>query len=184
MADTALDETSLKNAVVRRAAELGGHVRPGDVTLEIRQAEVAPGCHVFRATWGTGRNQGALTGLLQAGEPPDTFPAQALGKLFQGWMEAEGTLPPPEEVASVSAFLYDAGRIHTPILTGEDRSRLVSRPEWQPHVQLPTRIQVAGQPGVAFWWVGPGGPSEVSFYLTDAGTIRSEEKFMRDFLQG
>jgi hypothetical protein len=182
MADTNIDETSIKKTVARRAAELGGRISHRDVTLAFMNGEVAPGCRVFRASWSAGRVAGAVTGLLRDDDAPDTYPAQALGKVFRRWLETEGELPDPVRVAAVSAFLYDADRVHEVILTEEDRARFITRPEWLPYVALPTHLEASGQPGVAFWWTSRSGASQVRLYLTKGESVRSEETFVQDLV--
>ena len=177
-----IDEMSIRKDVARRAKELGARVSHRDITLEFMDAEIAVGCRVFRATWRAGRAQGGLTGLLRDEEEPDTYPARSLGKLFHRWLETEGKLPNPMLVARVAAYLYDPLMVHTVILTQEDRSRYIERLEWLPYIQLPETIEIAGRPGIIFWWGGPTGASRMRLYLDQRNRIHSEEKMIQDFL--
>jgi hypothetical protein len=177
-----IEEQTVKKVVARRAKELGSRVSPRDVTLEFMEADAAPGCRLFHARWGAGEVQGWLSGLIKDEEAPDTYPAQALGKIFRRWIETEGKLPDPTLVATVSAYLYDAADRHNVILNEEEKAQYIRRQEWLRHIRLPTLIEVAGQPGVTFWWVGDGGASEMRVYLAEGGKIRTEETFIQDFL--
>jgi len=179
-----MDEQPIKELVARRAGELGGRVNPRDVRIEFMETEVAPGCRIFRASWGAGQREDSLSGLVRDGEDPDTYPAQALGKIFRRWIETGGKLPEPAHAARVSAYLYDGSDRRTVILSEEDKAESVKRREWLPHVRLPTLIEVDGRPGVAFWWAGPEGLSEVRFYFDERGRIRTTEKSIQDFLRG
>jgi hypothetical protein len=178
-----IDEQSIKKAVARRAKEFGYRIGQREVTLEFMDAETAPGCRIFRAWWGAGEAQGSLSGLLRDEEEPDTYPGRALGKVFQRWIETAGRLPDARLAATVAAFLYDASDLHRVILSDEDKAAFVKRPEWLPHVQLPETIEVAGQPGIAFWWVGPSGASRMRAYLSSSDQVRTEETFIRDLLK-
>ena len=177
------DETFIKKIVARRAKELGDRVGFREISLEFMNAEVAPGCRIFQAWWVAAETQRSLSGLIRDEDAPDTYPAQALGKIFHRWIETEGKLPDARLVATVSAYLFDASNLHQVILSDEDKSAFTSRPEWLPHVRLPEEIEVAGQPGVAFWRVGPLGASLMRVYLSESGQIRTEEVFIQDLLQ-
>jgi hypothetical protein len=183
MSATGIDEKSIKKAVAHRAKELGDRISHREVTLVFMDAKVAPRCRVFHAWWGAGEAQRSLSGLIRDEEAPDTYPGQALGKIFQRWLETEGKLPDPRHTAMVSAYLLDASGLHKIILSDEDRVSFISRPEWLPHVRLPENIEVTGQPGVIFWWVGPDGASQMCVYLTHRGQVYIEEMFIRDFLK-
>jgi hypothetical protein len=111
-------------------------------------------------------------------------PAQALGKIFQRWIETEGKLPNSELVVIVSAYLYDSSGLYNVILSDEDRGTFIKRSEWLPHLQLPKKIEVEGQPGVTFWWTGPSVVSQMRVYYDSNGRIQTEEIFIRDFLEG
>jgi hypothetical protein len=178
------DERHIKEIVARRAEELGARVSPRDVRLEFMEGEAAPGCRLFHASWGAGRHEGWLSGLVQEGEPADTYPAQALAKVFRRWTETAGGLPDARLAARVAAYVFDPAGRHEAILGAEDMERLVERAEWLPHVTPPALIEVEGRPGVAFWWTSPRGVSEMRFHFDGAGRIRASEKFIQDFLQG
>ncbi|MBA3242260.1 MAG: hypothetical protein H0T60_13610 [Acidobacteria bacterium] len=179
-----MDEQAIREEVARRAVELGGPTDPRDVTLEFMEAEAAPGCRLFHARWGAGERENSLSGLVMDAEPPDTYPGQALAKIFRRWIETEGSLPDARHAAKVSAYVFNPAGRREVILSEEDRSRLIERSEWLPHVRLPALIELGGQPGVAFWWIGRRGASEMRFYFDEAGRIRIGEKSIRDFLQG
>ncbi|MDD0857534.1 hypothetical protein NHF46_06670 [Arthrobacter alpinus] len=80
----------IREVVAQRSQELGGRglVAPADVSVTLNAEETAPGCRLFAASWGAGRGRGALSGLLRDEDPPDTYPGQALGKLFARWAES------------------------------------------------------------------------------------------------
>lgn len=177
------DDDSLKAVVARRARELGNRISPRDVTVSFMGTEVASGCRVFHAWWGIGEERRSLSGLIRDEEAPDTYPAQALEKIFHRWIETEGKLPDARHVARVSAYLYDASNIHNPILSDEDKNAFVNRSDWLRYITLPEQIDVAGQPGVKFWRIGPRGASQVRFFLTKDGQVRTEEVFIQDLLK-
>ncbi len=166
-----------------RAREFGDRVSPNEVALEFMNTDAVPRYRVFHAWWGAGEAQQSLSGLIIDKEAPDTYPAQALGKIFHHWIETEGKLPDAELAANVSAYLYDASGQHRVILNEEDKAMFIKRPEWQAYVRLPEVIEVAGQPGVAFWWINSGGASRMKVYLAERGRIRTEETFIQDLLE-
>ena len=172
------EHESIKKAVAIRAREFGDRVSPNEVTLVFMDTDAIPGYRVFHAWWGAGEAQNWLSGLIINDEAPDTYPAQALGKIFHRWMETEGKLPDARLAANVSAYLYDASGQHRVILNEEDKARFIRRPEWQAQVRLPELIEVAGQPGVAFWWINSVGASRMQVYLAGRGKIRTEETFV------
>ena len=179
-----MDERAIREIVARRAEELGSRVSPRDVKLEFMEGEAAPGCRLFHASWGAGRRERWLSGLVQEGEAADTYPAQALAKVFRRWTEAEGGMPDARHAAEVAAYVFDPAARHEPILSEGDAARLVERGEWLRHVRPPSLVEVEGRPGVAFWWAGPRGVSEVRLYLDADGRIRSGEKLIQEFLRG
>ena len=139
---------AVQEVAARRARELGGGaVRPRDVTVEMMEKEAAPGCRLFHAGWGSG----ALSGLLRDDEPPDTYPAQAMGKIFRRWLDSGG-LPDATHVAAVAAWMFDPERRRAVVLSEAD----VRRAEWLRHVRPPEVIDDGGRPGVAFWWIVAG----------------------------
>ena len=175
---------AIKKAVAERARELGAHVHPSEVTLEIEREPVASGCRLFRGWWGAGEAMGYLSGLLRDQEPPDTYPARALEKVFQRWIETDGELPEATLVAKVIAYLYDAAGRHEVIFSEKDKHALVQRPDWLAHIRVPEGTQVGGQTRIQFWWVGPRGPSQVGVYFSKNGSIRTEELWIQDVLKG
>ncbi len=179
-----MEEQPIKEIVARRAEELGRRVSPRDVRLEFMEGEAAPGCRLFHASWGAGRRERWLPGLLMDGEPADTHAGQALAKVFRRWIETEGKLPDARHAAKVSAYVYDPAGMNEVILSEEDSARLVTRDEWRAHVRPPALIEVEGRPGVAFWWTSPRGVSEVRLSLDEGGRVRTAEKFIQEFLQG
>jgi hypothetical protein len=176
-----IEEENIKKVVARRAQEFGSHISPRDVALDFMEGSVAPGYRLFHARWGAGRTEGTLSGLIEDEEAVDTYPGQALGKVFQRWTETGGKLPDPGLVATVAAYLYDAADRHNLILGEEDKAKFIEQREWLRHVQLPELIEVAGQPGVAFWWVNDRGASRMRIYFDEGGRIRTQEKFIQDF---
>ena len=171
MTRTDLNEKSLKKVVTERARELGHRLRPSAVTLELPPEEVAAGCRLFRAWWGPGRRGGAVSGLLEEGQPPDTWPQRALTKLFRRWLQSGGTLPDPALVARVAAYLYDPLGRKMAILTPDDLAKLGAGPI----AHLPEAISGEEGPGVVFCWVGPDGASEIRFYLDQDGDVWTRE---------
>lgn len=174
------DEIAIKTAVGDRAVELGGRVAPQDVELVFMDGEAAPGCRVFHASWGCGRSQQWLSGLIRDNEPPDTYSGQAMAKIFQRWIETE--LPTAQRRAKVAAYLFDAAERHEVILSEADRIALVKHDDWLAHVVLPEAIGTAQRPGVAFWWVGPQGPSRMSVGLAERGEVNVSETFVQDMV--
>jgi hypothetical protein len=177
-----IQEKSIKKVVAHRAEELGDNVSLREVTLEFMEADPAPGCKIFHAWWGAGEAQRSLSGLIRDEEVADTYPAQALEKVFRRWIETEGRLPEPRLVATVSAYLYDASCRHNVILSDEDKAEFIKQHEWLAYVRLPEVIEVAGQPGVVFWWVASDGVSQMRVYLAEGGRIRTEETFVQEFV--
>ncbi len=184
MDDKRIDEQAIKAAVAERAAEFGYHIHPEEVTLSFRLGKAAPGCVLFHARWGGGQREGTVSGLLVDDEPPDTYPAQALAKVYRRWLEVDGKLPDAALAAEVSNYLYDSAELFTPILNAKDRTALVQHAEWLPYVHLPQIIEEEAQPGVAFWRAGPPGLSEIRFILASGGQIRTDEKYIHTFLKG
>ena len=177
-----MDQELIKEAVAKRSEELGGRVRPQDVSLEFMDMEAAPGCRLFHARWGAGEQESWLSGLIRDEEAPDTYPGQAMAKVFHRWLETEGALPDAKVAAKVAAYLLDPADRHRLILNEDDKARLISRDEWRPHVQLPEVIEEAGQPGIRFWWVGPSGASEMNITLGEGERIHTKERLIRDLL--
>lgn len=130
MTSTDLNERRLRKAVAQRARELGHRIRARVVELELPPEEVAPGCRVFRAWWGPGERGGAVSGLLEQGQAPDTWPQRALGKLFRRWLDRDGELPDPAHVAQVAAYLYDPLGRKTAILSPADLAEHRGRTDW------------------------------------------------------
>jgi hypothetical protein len=179
-----MDEQAIREEVARRAGELGGWVNPRDVRLEFMEGEAAPGCTLFHAHWGAGEREGSLSGLVMDSEAADTYPAQALAKVFRRWAETAGRPPDARLAARVAAYVFDPAGRHEAILSEGDITRLVARADWLPHVTPPALIEAEGRPGVTFWWRGPRGVSEMRFHFDEGGRIRTSEKFIQEFLQG
>lgn len=172
-----VDENLIKEVVANRSEELGGRVRPQDISLEFMELEAAPGCRLFHAYWGAGERSGWLSGLIRDGEAPDTYTGQAMAKVFRRWLETQKALPDAKHMARVAAYLLDPADRHRVILTEEDKAQLISRDEWRAHVQLP---EVSEETGVTFWWVGPSGASEVSIKLGQGERTQTQESFIKD----
>lgn len=177
-----VDENLIKEVVARRSEELGGRVRPQDVSIEFMDTDAAPGCRLFHARWGAGEREGWLSGLIRDGEAPDTYTGQAMAKIFRRWLETEGALPDAKLAAKVAAYLLDPADRHRMILSEDDSAQLISRNEWRPHVRLPEVFDEAGQPGIRFWWVGPRGASEVSIKLAEGDRTQTRERFIQDIV--
>jgi len=157
-------EKEIQDVVAERAAALGGgRVEPDSVEVLLVDAHAAPGCAIYRARW----HNGALSAVVIDGEGPDTFPAQALGKIFRRWIDTTGALPDAMRAARVAAWIYDPERRRTVIFGEED----IGRPDWLPHLRPPVRID----DGVVFWWVDPRGPSEVRVSLDPRSGTRIAE---------
>lgn len=182
MANTKIDEKAVKKIVAERAKDFGDRISSREVTLDFMEGEPAPGCRLFHARWGGGRREQGLSGLIRDDEPADTYPAQALGKIFQRWLETAGELPDAKTAARVSAFMFDPLKGNEVILSEADKAAFIHRDEWLPHIQLPEKIEVSGQPGVQFWWTGRDSPSRLSMYLTPKGRIRTKEIAIQDFV--
>lgn len=168
----------IRETMARRAGELGGRVRSGTVRLELVAGEVAPGCRVLAASWGGGRTESSLTGLILDGRDLDTYPLQALGKIFARWKKA-GPMPEAWRVVSVVSFLLGGPGRGDAILSEGDIRELVRDPELRRQVGLPELIQVNGQPGVRFFCVGRYGVSRLRVHLSAEGRVRVEEVFLR-----
>ena len=179
-----IDEEMIKRIVSRRAEEFGDHVSPREVTLEIMEADVAQGCRLFHAYWGAGESQRSLSGLLRDKEAPDTYPAQALGKIFQRWIVSEGKIPNAGHAALVVSYLYDPSSRYNVILTVEDKATLIDKQEWLPYIKPPELIEVSGQQGISFWRVGPSGASQMRVYLDKDRIIQTDEMLVQEFLNG
>jgi hypothetical protein len=178
----AIDEATIKKIVSHRAEEFGDRASPREVTLEIMEADIVQGCRLFHAYWGAGESQRSLSGLLRDNEAPDTYPAQALGKVFQRWIETEGKISNARDAAIAVSYLYDPCSRHIVVLSNEDKIALINKQEWLPHIKLPEVIEVKAQPGIVFWWVGPNGVSQLRVYLAKDGRIQTEETFVQQFL--
>jgi hypothetical protein len=176
---SAVDEAGVRQALAVRIRELGGESKPSDIALRYLAFDPAPGCRLFHASWGGGQREGHLSGLIRDGERPDTYPGQILAKVFRRWLETEGALPDASGVATVCVYVLDPAGRNRPILAEEDRLRWVG-PESRERVATPRPIEVAGLPGVSFWWVRPEGDSEVRVYLVEGENVRIEEVFGRD----
>jgi hypothetical protein len=177
-----VDEATIKKIVSHRAEEFGDRVSPREVTLEIMEADIAQGCRLFHAHWGAGESERSLSGLLRDNEAPDTYPAQALGKVFQRWIETEGKISNARDAAIAVSYLYDPCSRHNVILNNEDKIALINKQEWLPRIKLPQVIEVKGQPGIVFWRVGPKGASQLRAYLAKDGRIQTDETFVHEFL--
>jgi hypothetical protein len=175
------NELQLKQQIARRAQELGDAVQPGEVTLEWMADEVAAQALLFRARWPAREGEACLAGVVLDGSA-DTYPLQALGKVFQRWIKTHGQLPGAARAAEVCAYLLDAASRHRPVLTEQDRAARVTQPQWLPYVGLPELTGSAERPQLAFWWVGPRGTSRVRVLVEADERIRIEEKPIQDFL--
>ena len=159
----------IREAVAQRSLELGGRglVAPADVSVTLNLQEAAPGCRLFTASWGAGRGRGGLSGLLRDDEPPDTYPGQALGKLFARWAET-GQVPAAAAVAAAAAQLLDPARHNDPVLTEGDL-------EDAPGARLPELLGGDPAQGVSFWWSDGGRPRNVTARTGIAGVTINEQ---------
>ncbi|WP_150117135.1 hypothetical protein [Arthrobacter sp. ERGS1:01] len=152
----------IKEAVARRTRELGGrgNIGAADVSVTLDAVDTAPGCRLFTATWGAGRDTGSLAGLLRDNDPPDTFPGQAFGKLLDRW---SGAAQPPaaDAVAAAAVFLLDSDRRRIPVLAPEDLAG-------HPGAELPALLGGSPLRGVTFWW-SDGGRPPVRVTVADDG---------------
>lgn len=164
---------AIQEVAAQRALELGGRdVRPRDIHVELLEKEAAPGCRVFRARW----VDGALTGVLRDDEPPDTYPAQALGKIFRRWLE-RGGLPDARHVAEIAAWMLDPERRRTVVFSDAD---VREQRDWLRHVRPPELIE-DGSAGVVFWWINPLGPSELRVMLAEDDFVSLIERPIHAF---
>ncbi|ALO67449.1 hypothetical protein AS189_14320 [Arthrobacter alpinus] len=159
----------IREVVAQRSQELGGRglVAPADVSVTLNAEETAPGCRLFAASWGAGRGRGALSGLLRDEDPPDTYPGQALGKLFARWAES-GEAPAAAAVAASAALLLDPARCNDPVLTEEDL-------EDAPGARLPQLLGGDPPQGVSFWWSDGGRPRNVTVRTENSGGVTINE---------
>lgn len=177
-----IDIKSIKKIVVQRAGELGNRIKPQEVELEFLKEEVARGCRIFTAHWVSHGFLRSLSGLIMDNDPPDTYPARAVGKIFRRWLDTRGGLPDPEMVANVVSLFFDPSRNQPLIMKEEDKSMFIELPEWIPYVELPKSIEVSGHPGVEFWRSGPYGLSKLRIFLSAAGMIQIDEHFLKDIV--
>lgn len=179
----AQDEVAVKAGVALRAQELGGLIGSEDVLLHFLDLDIAPGCQVFRANWGSGESYGALSGLIKDNDQPDTYPVRALSKIFRRWLETgEGSLN-AQLAAKVSAFMLDPLERRTVILNDSDIDMYAKRDEWLQHIRVPQLIRVGKYQGVEFWWIGYHGASLLRVYLDENQSIKTEEVFMQDIAE-
>lgn len=159
----------IREVVAQRSLELGGRglVAPADVSVTLNAHESAPGCRLFTATWGGGRDSGALSGLLRDDDPPDTYPGQAMGKLFARWAEA-GQQPGAAAVAASAAQLLDPERRRVPVLAPGDLANM-------PGAELPELLNGDPPHGVSFWWSDGGPARQVTARTDGAGGITLTE---------
>lgn len=159
----------IREVVAQRSLELGGRglVAAADVSVALNAQESAPGCRLFTATWGAGRDSGALSGLLRDDDPPDTYPGQALGKLFARWAEA-GQQPGAAAVAASAAQLLDPERRSVPVLAPGDLANL-------PGAELPELLGGDPPQGVRFWWSDGGRPRNIAVHTDNAGGVTINE---------
>jgi hypothetical protein len=169
----------IKAAVALRSAEFGVPVRPRDISVEVERSEIAPGCRLFRTSWGVGRRRNGLSGLLLDDESPDTFPGQALTKVFSRWLAAEGRLPQPLVIADAASYLLDPLRCRTVIRTPADLEEYATGADRLRHISVPEAIDIGGNRGVAFWWIGEHGASRFEVYIDADGRLHTGEKPVR-----
>lgn len=163
---------TIKTAVALRAHEFGADLGPEDILVDLAGSDVAPGCRLFRAFWGAGRTRGALAGLLRDDDPPDTYPGQAIVKVFQRWLATAGHLPGPVVVAEAVSYLLDPIERRTVLRTREEITTYVTRPDWQSRVSVPAAVAT----GVSFWWADDFGVSRLTAFMDAAGELHIEEK--------
>ncbi|PYI66564.1 hypothetical protein CVV68_13415 [Arthrobacter livingstonensis] len=159
----------IRVAVARRTLELGGRgqISPTDVSVTLEDTDAAPGCRLFTATWGAGRDAGALSGLLRDDDPPDTFPGQAFGKLLERWGGASQP-PAADAVAAAAVFLLDPDHRRVPVLVPTDLAD-------SPGAELPSLIVGVPLRGVNFWWSDAGRLARVTVADDGAGKVTVAE---------
>lgn len=159
----------IRDAVAQRSLELGGRglVAAADVSVTLNAQKSAPGCRLFTATWGRGQFRGALSGLLRDDDPPDTYPGQALGKLFARWAQS-GQAPAAVEVAAAAAQLLDPERHNSPVLIDADLADVQG-------ARLPEVLGGNPPQGVSFWWSDGGRPRNVTVHTDSVGGITVNE---------
>lgn len=176
------DETAIRRAVAPRTEELGAPAGEDEIKVRIMPGEAAPGCRVFRASWGGGPAEHWLSGLVMEGHPPDTYPGRALARLLALWRSADGGLRDPRHAATVAAYLLDPGDRHQLILDDEDAAAQVARDDERALAGPPETIAAPGETGISFWWTGRTGLSRMRIRPDGDEAIRTEEAFARDLL--
>jgi hypothetical protein len=174
-------EATVRQVVSQRSAELGGRVRPDDVRVSVFDGEAPAGCTLFHAAWGGGPTEGALSGLIRDGEPPDTYPVQALGKVFRRWLDS-GEVPDAVAMASVVAYLYDPMDSCPLVLRPGDVVASHRRRDWAPYLRPPRIVDRDGPRGVVFWWMGERGPAQLSVALDESGEVETVQRTIDSLL--
>lgn len=148
-------EQSVREAVASRATAFGHSPTPEEVRLEWLPEGTVPGIEVFRARYRAGESRGAITGIVADGEPPNTYPNDALVTVWQRWIAEHGHLPDGPTTAEVSAFLLGGAGPHEIVVDDTHPApSVVEGPE----------------PGVVFWWRQRNGLAETTLRL-DSGMI-------------
>jgi hypothetical protein len=171
-------DNAARAAAVERAAEAGLEAKPGDFRIDWELEGAVPGAHVFVASVPKQPvGDFVVPGLAEDGTAI-VAPQTALTRAFQLWMEADGKLARPTDVALVASALYGAGH-RAVVAVDEDSLELVrdSVPDEDAAalVSLPRTIEVDGQPGVELWWMMLTGVSRVRFYLDSRGIVATAQ---------
>jgi hypothetical protein len=166
-----MTEMDLKDRVAKRARDLGARVHAKDVRITYADAP-APGCRLFRAAWGAGQSEGALTGLLKEGAEPDTFPLRALETLALIWSDAT---PDAASAAESAAFLLDALQVRQPIISQEDLAAWRARSSHSGPVSTPSLDLVDGHGALSYWWIEGTRATRILIEIDPSGHIAISE---------
>lgn len=154
------NDDTLRDLFASRARELGSTPRAAGLRLEWFTRDAFDGVQALRARWDADDGPHGIAGLLLDGEL-DTYPLQALGKLFDRWTSAGAALPPAAEAARLCAFILDPLGRRKPLVDEHEIAALAAPGHAPGGLRRPRfDIDAAGL-RLSFWWIGPRGASQL-----------------------
>jgi hypothetical protein len=176
----AIDEAAVRQHVATRVKELGGTVAADDITIIALDGEAAPGTTAFVAAYEGRAGRSTMTGIVDE-NGPNTFPLEAIGRLFDKWLVTG--LPAPERAAEVITFIQSGGDRQSVVKTDADVASL-SNTAARDVVHPPAAIDVKGKPGVEFWLNTRTGLVRRRVSSKAGGGAAVEDRTINDVLKG
>lgn len=174
-----VDLAAIQRHVAERVKGLGGNVDPDDVSVFPMDEEVAPGIVAFTASYQGQGGQMKMTGIVEDGTP-NTFPLEAVGKVFDKWLSSGG-LPPAARAAEVITLIQSSGDRQKVVTTQAEVDGLAANE--RAVARVPTLIEVQGQPGVEFWLLSRQGLERRRVTAKPKGGAAIEDRTVADVIK-